>query len=80
MERKLLYDVLHCEMRDKLTGFQGVATSVCINGDGTAEYLIEGKKKKASHWIDSKRLEIVSSESGGGLPPEPPPDPPPTNN
>ena len=59
-------DWLGYEVRDRVTGFSGVADSVCFDLYGCVQVSITPKhdqkdeKRKSAYWFDVKRLEKTS--------------------
>lgn len=55
-------------VRDRVTGFEGIATSVGFDLYGCVQAIVTPIKEKASdkladsHWFDEKRLEVLSKE------------------
>ena len=59
------------KVRDKVTGFVGVATARNASFDGTAQYSVEGPvlpdgTLEKSYWFDQGRLELVESRCLAG--------------
>jgi len=56
-------DLLGLKAKDKVTGFEGVVSSVCFDLYGCVQMVLTPEVKEGkfndSHWFDEKRLEIL---------------------
>lgn len=58
---------LGCTYKDKITGFQGIATGhvdyiTGCNQTLLAPFVKEDGDKRNSHWFDDQRLELISTK------------------
>ena len=64
---KQYLDIMGYEVKDKVTGFEGVVTSVSFDLYGCIQCVVTPKlnkdgKKEDSHWFDYHRLEVTGAE------------------